>query len=178
MTPKPRIRRLLYPALTGAWEKPIIRWLGFSRLESYVQFPVPQITTFLLLLHMAFGCCMHHAHTCEVNCCPEPTAVAEACACGTHEEADHEGESANEDAEPANHPAKHHCSGDHCTFVQSQPSPEQMGEFVADFCPIEAVVTTDDVDEFRSQLDRSQDQHILHAGTSLRSHLALRVLLI
>jgi hypothetical protein len=146
-----------------------------------VQFPVPQITVLFLLLHTAFGCCMHHVHTCEVNCCPAPAATAEACACGIHEHADHGDDSSDHGTsttEPANHSPKHHCSGDHCTFVQSQRSPVQLGEIVADVCPLDAAVTCADVEAIRAELDRSQDQRILHAGTSLRTHLALRVLLI
>lgn len=178
MSPTSPNRRQLFPALTGAWEKPIISWFGFSRLESYVQFPVPQITTFLLLVHMAFGCCMHHAHSCESNCCSEPAAMAEACPCGTHRHTEEAEGSTNGVGEPTNRPQKHQCSGDHCTFLQSQPLPEQMGEFAADFCQLEAIAADSGIDSFRSRLDRSQDQPFFLAGTSLRTHLALRVLLI
>ena len=27
--------------------------------------PLPQFTTMLLLIHMGFGCCFHHAHACD-----------------------------------------------------------------------------------------------------------------
>jgi hypothetical protein len=51
-----------------------------------------------------------------------------------------------------------------------------MGEFVADYCQLEAFATDGDIESFRSQLDRSQDQPSFLAGTSLRTHLALHVL--
>jgi hypothetical protein len=163
--------------LTLAPRLSTIKWSDFSHLESYVQFPVPQITM-VLLLHMAFGCCMHHAHTCEVNCCQEPAAMAEACDCSTHEHPGYEDDGSNECAEPADHPPNHHCSGEHCTFLQCQRLPELLCEFAADFCPLEAVLTGCDVRVFRSEPDYGQGPPILHAGTSLRTHLALHVLLI
>ncbi|MEO8498056.1 MAG: hypothetical protein ABI614_23570, partial [Planctomycetota bacterium] len=83
-----------------------------------MRFPLPQITTFLLLVHMAFGCCGHHAHACEVDCCSEPAAIAEACACDTHQN-----DGPAEDSEGGDHGERHHCAGDHCTFVSSQSSP-------------------------------------------------------
>ena len=78
------IRLTKFPALTGIGEASIITGSRLFRLESFVRFPLPQFTTFLLVMHMAFGCCMHHAHACEVNCCSEPAVSAEACPCGTH----------------------------------------------------------------------------------------------
>ena len=138
-----------------------------------MRFPLPQITILLLLVHMAFGCCGHHAHACEIDCCAEPAARAEACACDTHQ---HDGPA--EDSEGSDHGEQHHCAGDHCTFVSSQSSPEQIGEFELDVCPLEFVVADVSVDLFRSHFDRSFDQRISLAGISLRTHLALRVLLI
>ncbi len=138
-----------------------------------MRFPLPQITTFLLLVHMAFGCCGHHAHACEVDCCSEPAAIAEACACDTHQ---HDGPA--EDSEGGDHGERHHCAGDHCTFVCSQSSPVQTGEFALDVCAREFVFTDINVDLLRSHLDRSFDQRISLAGISLRTHLALHVLLI
>jgi hypothetical protein len=166
-------RILRFPALTGTRERPIITWSRFSRLEPRVQFPLPQITTFLLLVHMAFGCCAHHAHTCEVNCCSEPAAVAEACACDTHL---HDGPA--EDSKSGDHGERHQCAGDHCTFVSSPSSPEQIDERATDLSPLEFVGTDVNVDLFRAYLDRSLDQRHSVAGISLRTHLALHVLLI
>ncbi|MDA1049360.1 MAG: hypothetical protein O3C40_02630 [Planctomycetota bacterium] len=146
-----------------------------------MQFLLPQFTTFLLVMHMAFGCCMHHAHACEANCCSEPTATAEACPCGTHRHDDMtEGsvDGAGHVPEGGGHGQRHQCAGDHCTFVQSQPAPDEVGEFVANLCPLEMVATEGNVVSFRSHLDRSLDQPLSVAGTSLRTHLALHVLLV
>jgi hypothetical protein len=62
--------------------------------------------------------------------------------------------------------------------LSSQSSPEQIGEFELDVCSLEFVVADVNVDLFRSHLDRSFDQRISLAGISLRTHLALHVLLI
>jgi len=175
------IRLTKFAALTGTRETPIITWSRLSRLESYVQFPLPQITALLLLVHMTFGCCMHHAHTCETKCCSQPTATAKACPCGTHRHDDVTEASFNgleHFTEGGGHGDRHQCSGDHCTFVQTQSSPEEVDEHAADACPLELVDANGNVDLFSSYLDRSLDQPQSFAGTSLRTHLALRVLLI
>ena len=175
------IRLTKFPALTGIGGASIITGSRRFRLESFVRFPLPQFTTFMLVMHMAIGCCMHHAHACEVNCCSEPAAAAEACGCGTHrhdEMAAVSHDEVGDDAEGDGHGDQHQCTGDHCIFIHSQPAPGQVGEFVADHCPLEIVATEDNAVSFRSQLDRSLDQPLSVAGASLRTHLALHVLLI
>ena len=170
-----------FPALTGIREMSIIRGPSVFRLESFVRFPLPQFTTFLLVMHMAIGCCMHHAHACEVNCCSEPAASAGACACGTHrhnEMAEVSQEGVGHDAEGDGHGDQHQCAGDHCTFLHGQPAPDEVGEFVADHCPLEIVAADGNAVSFRAHLDRSRDQPLSVAGASLRTHLALHVLLI
>ena len=175
------VRTLQFPALTGSSEKPIIRRSRFSRLESYVQLPLPQITTFLLLLHLAFGCCMHHTHACESDCCSTPIAQAESCPCGTHQHNQVPALSGNDlkDLAERDHDAEQHqCIGDSCTFVHSQPSPEQIGEVTADIHPLEVITADSDAGTCRSQMGGNLDQPLPIAGSSLRTHLALRVLLI
>ncbi|MCB9925312.1 MAG: hypothetical protein H6822_24250 [Planctomycetaceae bacterium] len=174
------IRLTKFPALTGIGEASIITGSRLFRLESFVRFPLPQFTTFLLVMHMAFGCCMHHAHACEVNCCSEPAVSAEACPCGTHRDeelAEVSQDGVGHDAEGDGHD-QHQCAGDHCTFLHGQPTPDEVGEFVADHCPLEIAATDGNAVSVRSHLDRSLDQPLSVAGASLRTHLALHVLLI
>lgn len=175
------IRLTKFPGLTGTGQKPIIQWSGLCRLESYVQLALPQITTFLLLVHMAIGCCMHHTHACETDCCSEPTATAEACPCGTHRFDDVAEAPLNGPGhftERGGHGDRHQCGGDHCTFVQSQSAPEEFDEHSADCCILDLVDSNSSVDLSFFHLDRSLDQPHSFAGNSLRTHLALRVLLI
>lgn len=175
------LRSLKFPALTESSKRPMIEGSGLSRLESYVQFPVPQITTFMLLVHLAFGCCVHHAHACDTNCCSEPSTTAEECPCGAHRHYNLTEHSVNEAgclAEPGADGGRHHCEGIPCTFVHSRPSAKQVGERVADGLLLEIVAADSHADSFRSRLDRGLDQRFSVAGSSLRTHLVLRVLLI
>lgn len=144
-------------------------------------FPVSHITAFVLLLHMLLGCCLHHAHTCEMGCCSEPAAAAEPCGSHAHQHADHDDHSAGEGSkgsDPGEHPHKHHCNGERCTFIQKQPSPEQLGVFAVESCPLEVAVSGYDADAVRVSFEGMNSQPVRVAGNSLRTHLALRVLLI
>lgn len=169
---------LRFPLLTLVRRHWTIRLRGFSRLESYVRFPVPQITTFLLLVHTAFGCCLHHAHACEDNCCSEPSARAESCQCDAHQDdelAEKSTSAVGSFTAGGDHHEQHQCAGDDCTFVHTQLAPEEFDGSAAHAWPLDIVVA---VDSSRAHLDRSFDQRLAFAGTSLRRHLVLRVLLI
>jgi len=144
-----------------------------------VRFPLPQITTFLLVVHMAFGCCVHHGHACETNCCSAPAAAAKKCPCGTHRDDSVKAESmpgVDDFAGAGDHHERHHCTDADCTFVHSQPTADEIYEIAADVCPLDVVAANDD--SFQSELDRRLDQPHVIAGISLRTHLALCILLI
>lgn len=144
-----------------------------------MQFPLPQITTFLLTLHMVLGCCTHHTHGCESDCCSVPAATTEACPCGTHRDDEVTTEPRNgvvDLAEGGDHGERHDCAGDDCTFVHSQPTPNQNNASTADICPLDLVAADDDSSHFH--LDCGLDQRLSIAGSTLRRHLVLRVLLI
>jgi hypothetical protein len=147
-----------------------------------VQFPIPQITTIMLLVHMVLGCCTHHVHACETHCCAAPTASAEACPCSTHQhDSDVPASPVNglvKVAESGSHGGQHHCQGNTCTFVRVQPSPEHIGEFAADICPLELIVAECDADSHRPYLERGFDPLLSPARPRLRAHLVLHVLLI
>lgn len=144
-----------------------------------MQFPLPQITTFLLTLHMVLGCCTHHTHGCESDCCSVPAATTEACPCGTHRNDGLTTDSTNgviDFAGSRDHGERHDCAGDDCTFVHSQPTPNQNNASTADICPLDLVAADDD--SSHSHLDCGLDQRLSIAGSTLRRHLVLRVLLI
>ncbi len=175
------IRFFQIPALTGARETPIISRLGISRLESYVQFALPQLTTIILLAHMVFGCCTHHLHACETDCCSEPTANADDCRCETHLHDEHSTNFENgitRSSQGGDHHEQHQCAGGDCTFVFGQPVADEVEEIATNVCLMDVVVTDDNLDSFYSNLDRGANQRFSIAGSSLRTHLALRVLLI
>lgn len=146
-----------------------------------MQSHLPQLTTVLLLIHLGFGCCFHHAHACEAECCPTPVAASEACPCRTHE---HDEDSVNygstldDFADGGHHGEQHHCAGEQCTFIALQPSLELTGEFVANSFALKVIAAGDEASSCRNYLDRNLDRLLPIAGPSLRTHLALRVLLV
>ena len=131
--------------------------------------PLPQLTTILLLVHLGFGCCTHHAHACETDCCATPAASVEACPCDKH----------RDDETPVRHDeGQHQCDGNPCSFVSSEPVPEEIGEFVLALCSLEVVTAGATSESYLANLNRSLDRRLPFAGPSLRTYLALRVLLI
>jgi len=105
--------------------------------------PMPQLTTGLLLLHMAFGCCWHHAHTEAANDCTASGVSAGSC-CDGHRQPreiptrdvcyrsadDHRSNRLDGPHDiPRNGPApgRHQCEGNRCIFVRSERSPAEEG---------------------------------------------------
>lgn len=82
-----------------------------------MRFPLPQLVTILLLIHMGFGCCFHHAHTCDSTSCKLETT--EACHSGVHQHPHPELAACADDVLcPVRHDThSHNCSGNECTFV-------------------------------------------------------------
>lgn len=171
-------------ALTGRPKEPIIMWKGFSRLESYVQFPIPQITTVMLLVHLGLGCCWHHAHTCSLNCCNLPAVTADSCSCDAHahHEAPYEhGQRGHGDdalIRNGDKPHRHHCDGDRCSFVPSERSPEQKGELRFDLCPLDIAWSPTKSELIHSRRTHGQDHSLCDDGPPVRAHLLFSVLLI
>lgn len=58
-------------ALTADVRHRKMKWRRPSRLETYVYLPLPQLTTCMLILHLAMGCCWHHIHSPSDPCCRE-----------------------------------------------------------------------------------------------------------
>ena len=162
-------------ALTGWPEKPIIRWKGVSRLESYVQFPIPQMTTFILLGHLGLGCCWHHAHTCTATCCESPAVTAGLCGCDVHahNETKHGQYGYSDDTRH-----RHQCDGDRCLFVRWEPSPDQKGELHFDLCPLDVALSPTKSELIYSRQTCGQDHSLRDDGLRLRAHLLFSVLLI
>jgi hypothetical protein len=125
-----------------------------------------------------------------MNCCLEPVAASEACPCGQH---DHDEQGAGpaggdrDSREPdehspehsPKHSPKHRCVGARCTFVRTQTSLEQIGELVSAewFYLLEAADMARGSELFRSRLEHLNRQPFT-AGSVVRMHLVLRVLLI
>ena len=170
--------------MTRQHEKPIIKVKGFSRLELHVSFPIPQITTILLLVHLGLGCCLHHAHTYVATCHETLAATADSWCCDTHadNEGTHEcGRCGHSDAPPTGKESKshrHHCDGDRCSFVRSELLPEQRGESRFDLCPLDVALSLTNIELLHSCQTVGSDHSLCGGGLPVRAHLLFSVLLI
>lgn len=168
-------------ALTWRLEKLIIERCRVSRLESFVQFPVPQITTLALLVHAALGCCWHHGHACvpKVNA-STPTAVG---VCQGHFHCDSHGRQGEDQSDDTSYPSDddshdHQCEGSDCTFLATEASPEQRGELGFDLCPFDSVASATASVALPLQPLSQADHRDFYATAPLRAHLLFSVLLI
>lgn len=156
----------------------MIRSRGIARLESCMQFPVPQITTLLLLVHLGFGCCWHHAHTwaavcCDaVDCCDATVANIGFGSC----EADYHNDPHQRHKDGDRHPQ--HCEETSCVFARLDHAPDWDG--AASMAVSFWVTTASNHEEGRSDLllHRRLDHFLSDARPPLRVHLAYQVLLI
>lgn len=157
-----------------------MEWKAFSRLESYVRFPIPHIATIALLLHLGLGCCWHHAHSCSSIFSESPAPMIEACGCNAHLD-DHANQERHGQSEDVPHrddhnPHRNCCDGQRCTFIWSESSSEQKGELRVDLCPLDVALSTSQL-SYSCQFPRPATS-ICDDGPPLRAHLLFSVLLI
>lgn len=174
-------RALCFFALTCRLEKLSIARCRVPRLESLVQFPIPQITTLSLLVHAALGCCWHHGNACvPKGSATAPTTVS---MCQGHFHCDSHSHQGEDQSEDTSHPIDdgshdHQCEGSDCTFVATETSPEQRGELSIDLCPLGLVAPA-------TASEATGHSQFVHANrrdgparAPLRVHLLFSVLLI
>lgn len=132
----------------------------------------------LVLIHATFGCCVHHAHSCEVGCCDWPAAVAAACPCDEHEH-DEEGVPVSQGLTyDSNHDHdSHRCEDDPCTFVTTRSSDRDF-EYVGGKASRMTFFVADAVAEIPASIAAEQRESADVASTAPRLHLLLSVLLI
>lgn len=88
-----------------------------------MRFPVTQLTALLLLIHMGFGCCFHHAHACDSGGCELESISAEECETHGHAHASAIGHTDSTELpfDICHHRQHSHpCFGDDCTFVAAR----------------------------------------------------------
>lgn len=81
-----------------------------------------RIFTFFLaavvMMHTALGCCVHHAHSCEVDCCDAPAPTAASCPCDGHDHEEEGEPAASEFTGNSTHDRdSHRCEGEACTLA-------------------------------------------------------------
>ncbi|MCA9146444.1 MAG: hypothetical protein H6823_24200 [Planctomycetaceae bacterium] len=89
-----------------------------------MRYPLPQLTTLLLLIHMGFGCCFHHAHACDSSGCELKETHAGDCDGHDHPFASvvlHVTSSALTLSDCHEERHSHECSGEDCKFVAISP---------------------------------------------------------
>ncbi len=149
-----------------------------------MRFPLPHITTLVLLVHMGFGCCWHHEHSSAVACDGGHHAL------GVPSHDDHD--QSHDDTFHADH-ADHHspahsphepdrpCSNDcddsHCVFLRIDQALDLQGGTSVGSASCAAVTPCDHLPS------HALAGHVLDAwqrvqGTGLRAHLTFQVLLI
>lgn len=168
--------------LTRGLEKPKIEQKVFLRLDDFMRFAIPQFATVVLLIHVGLGCCWHHAHACMTRD-GESHPRTELCGCtASNDDVQHECRSqglANGSSTPGEHGGhEHECEGDHCSFVSSKPTSEQVAECDADAVSIPATLTQRDGLLRHHAAFRNAALTGSHLPSTLRTHLLLGVLLI
>jgi hypothetical protein len=141
-----------------------------------MQFAVSQIMIVMLLIHSALGCCLHHAHVCNVNCGDASTAIATVCPCESHQHEEHK-----KQQDDASSEGEHHhddCDGDHCTFVRSDRSSEECGNRLAVATFLFWDASLQEGDRVCARFSQAIDRSTSDSRPPVRSHLLLSILLI
>ncbi len=169
--------------MTSRLERPIIKRNWCLSNGSVMQAITSHLAPYLLLIHMVLGCCFHHAHACERECCTQPEAIAHACECSSHDN-----DVTRSGAELAgvvgdlpqdrHDQHQHQCEGDQCRFVGVERASEQDHELNLGIRSLSLSLANQGSDEVGKTIVPGFDQSHSIAGFSLRAHLQLRVLLI
>jgi hypothetical protein len=86
------------------------------------------ILTAAVLLHATLGCCFHHAHSCEADCCDTPSKTADGCPCHSDEHRESSDVTSHDehhsDHDRPHHDRPHHgrhkCEGAECSFARTE----------------------------------------------------------
>ncbi len=147
-------------------------------------FPISQVATILLVVHLGLGCCLHHAHTYARTCSDPIVAATTSCGCDAH--ADNEGSRAyrqhNYNGDPSTgqetKPRHHSCDGDRCSFVRSEPLPVQRGESRFHCCSLDFTLSSAITELLHARQTVDWDHLLCGGGLPVRAHLLFSVLLI
>jgi hypothetical protein len=85
--------------------------------------------TSIVFMHATVGCCLHHAHACEVDCCDTPAITSEECLCHKHEEGAVAIPSGLVNDSNREHDA-HSCDGDACAAFVAQSSDDDLADIL------------------------------------------------
>ena len=152
---------------------------GFSPMHRLLS----TIVAVSMMLHATFGCCFHHAHSCETNCCDVPAAIASSCGCDSYGHGEQrsprnsENSNITQQTQHSEHHDEHECEGESCSFANTVESPQieliSLQNFV---CVFDVAALAPQVTSHGLSLHRPIALNA--ARSNLRLHLLLDVLLI
>ena len=142
------------------------------------------ILTVSVMCHATFGCCVHHSHSCESNCCDEPAVMASSCGCESHahDEMTLSDEFDTTEQQHSRQHENHDCEGECCTFPSPEESCRLSGLENSQNLPLLYALDLSTLDSAASStlLRRNLFQQVAlyKLGSRLRLHLVIDVLLI
>lgn len=140
---------------------------------------ISHLTTFVLLVHLALGCCMHHTHACETACCETPVAVAEACPCGGHQHDENDASAEQHSNDQDSHrPHEHSCDGAKCVFKQTESHTDVASELDGGDIAFVVLPNSEGLSASALAFDHLSEFLRGSTGPPLRTHLLNQVLLI
>ncbi len=152
---------------------------GFSPMHRLLS----TILAVSVMLHATLGCCFHHAHSCEINCCDVPAATSNSCSCDSHH---HDGQwtlrhAAKSEIAPHNKHSEprgeHQCEGESCSFTTTEDSPQfELTAFQNLACAFDLLTRA--LQAASDGLSLIKPAAPNDACSNLRLHLLLGVLLI
>lgn len=153
-----------------------------------MQFPIPHLTSLILIYHLALGCCWHHAYTCRRKCDHNPPSLATAmveprpCVTPGHEHAEpghgRQHLSGATPSQDGRYPSGHHCSADHCTFVRWAGSSGSASGLRADTGALDTTPSVTSVNRLLRRLAGWPLHRVCEEARPLPSYLLFRALLI
>ncbi len=145
-----------------------------------MRFPVSQITTLALFVHVTFGCCWHHGHACVPKRTGATTVAAVYHGHGHCESHGHEGEDPSDGTSyPSDNGShEHQCQGSDCSFVLTETSRQQRCDGNFADCPWEWGVATTTPATLPQPTSFRGGHGDFYASAPLRAHLLFSVLLI
>ena len=143
------------------------------------------LTTAMLLVHSAFGCCLHHSHSCELGCGESHGGTTllrtSLCPCESHPhhdaDAEDEKHSESEDHSSEHSHHEHNCDGVSCSFARTETVSDGTCLIAIDCVPVSTVSPIILPRSSSGLIGGVSPSRQLFSGT-VRLHLAIALMLI
>jgi len=140
------------------------------------------VLTVLVLAHATFGCCVHHAHSCDAGCCDADPGSMGDCSCHTDGDHDDSGSTDLSDQPDDSRPehsehGPHRCDGGQCSFARTESSPKGNFLNAGDFLAV-LILPSTFVQQVADRPFRATSFKPDTACGAIRQHLLLAVFLV